>query len=251
MKYRKLLSIYYDLQSPGISKDEMVFWSEEIEKIDGKILYIGCGTGRVFIPLYQKYKRIVGLDASKDMLDRCKEKCRKLKIKPKMYKMKMEDFSLPEKFDLICIPDGSIGFASSYDGIKNVLQNTYKHLNPGKSFIFDYQPIPNKQALQDHGKWVGNWKKVNDDLIYCKRINRTFDPKTNLGEGMLILEKYQNERLVAVEENYGITRHYSQDEIIQLVTDAGFIDVNTFEWLSKTPLMPDSGFATLKCKKPI
>lgn len=250
MLYRKLLSEYYELAFPDIEEQELTFWLENTSKVKGNVLELGCGTGRVLIPLLQKDINIIGIDSSEEMLCICKEKCAKLNMEVKLFKQSMEELNLPYKFEFIFIPDGTIGFAVSDDELKQVLLNIYSHLIPGGSLMFDIQPPWGKNLKEKHGVWKGDWKIAEDKSIYSKRIITQFNRKTNLREGLLVIEKFKDGNLITTEENFGITRYFRVDEIIIFLRETGFTDIETCNWLTNEPVSGTPSLVTIKCKRP-
>ena len=54
--------------------DDIPFYLEEAERSGGPVLELGCGAGRVAIPIAQMGIDIVGLDSSPAMLERARQK---------------------------------------------------------------------------------------------------------------------------------------------------------------------------------
>ena len=70
---RKNTSRYYDIVQHPV--DDIPFYLERIRQLDAReVLELGCGTGRVFVPLAGVCEKLVGVDYSREMLDRCEEK---------------------------------------------------------------------------------------------------------------------------------------------------------------------------------
>src|SRR5579884_2028833 len=64
---------FYDLDTEGIDAD-LPFWIGLARRAGGPILEIGCGTGRVLIPLAEAGFRVVGVDVSSAMLAIARDK---------------------------------------------------------------------------------------------------------------------------------------------------------------------------------
>ena len=62
----------YHLHHLGYTED-LNFWLAEAERAGGPILELGCGTGRIMLPLLEKGTRIYGLDNDPHMLDYLKK----------------------------------------------------------------------------------------------------------------------------------------------------------------------------------
>ncbi len=64
----------YDLEPGDIFKDDIAFYKEKAKESGGPILELGCGTGRVTIPLLEEGNEVWGLDLSADMLSQLRKK---------------------------------------------------------------------------------------------------------------------------------------------------------------------------------
>ena len=63
-----LIAQYYDLIFGGYDED-LPMWQKLAEEAGGPLLEIGCGTGRLLLPLAQAGYTITGLDLSEVALD--------------------------------------------------------------------------------------------------------------------------------------------------------------------------------------
>ncbi|MCG2768973.1 MAG: class I SAM-dependent methyltransferase [Anaerolineae bacterium] len=96
---------YYDL-SPQHPKD-IPFYEDRIPSPDASILELGCGTGRVLVPLAASCGYIHGLDLSEAMIAVCLRRLREAGTEPGKACAEVgdiTDFSLGWRFDLITAP---------------------------------------------------------------------------------------------------------------------------------------------------
>jgi 2-polyprenyl-3-methyl-5-hydroxy-6-metoxy-1,4-benzoquinol methylase len=78
------------------------FYLALAERIGGEILEVGCGTGRITIPLAQRGFNITELEIVPEMLEFARRKAPELSID--WIKADVRDFQLNRKFDLIIEP---------------------------------------------------------------------------------------------------------------------------------------------------
>src|SRR5713226_6852113 len=64
---------FYDLDTVEVV-DDLPFWTSLARRTGGPVLEIGCGTGRVLVPLAQAGFDVVGIDVSPAMLAIAREK---------------------------------------------------------------------------------------------------------------------------------------------------------------------------------
>jgi SAM-dependent methyltransferase len=64
----------YDGVPVYAARADVQFYVEEAAQVEGAVLEIGCGTGRVLLPLARAGHAVVGLNASEQVLARCRAK---------------------------------------------------------------------------------------------------------------------------------------------------------------------------------
>ncbi len=98
---------FYDCLSTGLDGDE-AFYVEEAQKAGGNVLEIGCGTGRIMIPIAESGVNIVGLDSAPAMLEVARDKIAGLSDETRRRIQIVEDdmrtFQLDQRFDLAIMP---------------------------------------------------------------------------------------------------------------------------------------------------
>ena len=99
---------FYDYVVPYATRGDVEFYVDEALAANGPVLELGCGTGRVLIPIARAGVTIEGLDGSPNMLARCREK---LAVEPPtvqarvtLHEGDMRAFDLRKQFALITIP---------------------------------------------------------------------------------------------------------------------------------------------------
>lgn len=97
---------YYDLIHKGLP-GEAEFYVGHAARIAGTTLELGCGTGRICIPMAMSGAEVTGLDISAKMLAVCREKLKRVGKIPgalTLIRGDMRAFDLQKRFDFIAIP---------------------------------------------------------------------------------------------------------------------------------------------------
>lgn len=97
---------FYDLIHPGLP-GEAEFYVGQAARIGGDALEIGCGTGRIAIPMAMSGVNVTGLDNSSAMLERCQDKLESVGEvlgDLRLVHEDMRDFDLNRTFDFIAMP---------------------------------------------------------------------------------------------------------------------------------------------------
>ena len=127
--------------------DDLNFYKELANKNKGRILDIGCGTGRVMIPLLKEGYNVIGLDNSKDMIMRLKKKLDCEDLNTKLIISNMKDFNIEMKFSLIIIPYFTMIYLHTKNERKKVFNNVYKHLKNDGTLAFDFDAGKSKIGI--------------------------------------------------------------------------------------------------------
>lgn len=130
-------------------KEDIPFWVREAKASGGPVLELGCGTGRVTVPVAQAGVPITGVDNSSAMLSRARAKARKLGLAKEALEFRrgdMRDFRLGRKFPLVIIPFRSFQLLLSVADQRQALENIKRHLTPEGRLIIDLF-VPDQERL--------------------------------------------------------------------------------------------------------
>ena len=84
----------------GTYDDDFEFMLSLARETQGRVLEVGCGTGRLLLPMLREGLDARGFDVSEPLLARLREKARALGIKrPPVKRASMTDFRYRERFD--------------------------------------------------------------------------------------------------------------------------------------------------------
>jgi SAM-dependent methyltransferase len=97
----------YDCCFPGLAGD-VQFYVDEARKAGSPVLELGCGTGRILLPVAEAGVQIVGLDLSTPMLNVLRQKLARChtetQARVELLEGDMRRFSLAQRFNLAMLP---------------------------------------------------------------------------------------------------------------------------------------------------
>jgi ubiquinone/menaquinone biosynthesis C-methylase UbiE len=101
---------YYDWENAQtVGRRDIAFWNRMAAEVDGPILELGCGTGRVAIPVARAGATVVGIDRSASMLARGRMKVRRARLASRVKLIRGDIRHLPfpdQSFGLVMAPYG-------------------------------------------------------------------------------------------------------------------------------------------------
>jgi SAM-dependent methyltransferase len=131
----------YDYVVPYRGRTDVNFWVEAAKESGGPVLEVGCGTGRVLLPIVRAGIEIVGLDASSQMLAMCRERLASepedVQSRVHLVQADMRSFNLARAFALATIPFRSFQHLLTVSDQVACLANIHHHLADGGLLILD------------------------------------------------------------------------------------------------------------------
>jgi SAM-dependent methyltransferase len=113
------------------------FYLHEARQRAGRVLELGCGTGRLTLPIAQHGIDIVGADLSRSMLDAARARVAAAEVDMTFVQADMRHFDLPGRFSTILIPGNSLLHMLTIEELKQCLTGVRRHLAPGGRLVFD------------------------------------------------------------------------------------------------------------------
>ncbi len=229
---RKEVARWYDVSFD--LKGDIDFYSHHLSP-DGNsmVLELGCGTGRVLIPLSRKCASVVGVDKSSGMLDICREKLKRSDITQNSVKLLKGDISsleLNQKFDLITAPFRVFQNIEDDEEVDSVFSVIRRHLSANGFCILNvFNPnTPSDQLISDweanmQGEEILSFEKPFGSGIlkhYYRRVR--INRKPLIIYTALIFRYYENDALVSEDSFEVPMRVYYPEEFKKIVTNHHF-----------------------------
>ena len=117
---------------------ELPFFAASIERFGSPVLDLGCGTGRVLLPLLRAGVDIDGCDVSADMIRLARDAAHRDGFAPNFYVQPMHELALPRRYRMIYIC-GSFGLGGDRANDLECFRRCHDHLEPGGALVFNIQ----------------------------------------------------------------------------------------------------------------
>lgn len=133
--------IYARFYDPDLGDlgDDIRMYEQFAARCGSPILEIGCGTGRVLLPLARQGYHITGVDASAEMLERARAKIAAAELGERvtLVQQEMRELELEERFHMAFAALNSFAHLHTIDDQLAALAHIRQHLNPGGLLILD------------------------------------------------------------------------------------------------------------------
>lgn len=135
------LPTIYDRIPAYVNRADVQFYLGEARDVGGTVLEVGCGTGRILLALARAGHQIDGLDASTQMLERCRAKIREepesVRSHVALHRADVRAFDLTRQFDLVIAPFRVVQHLTAIEDQLGFLDSVARHLAPGGRLVFD------------------------------------------------------------------------------------------------------------------
>jgi SAM-dependent methyltransferase len=172
---------FYDLDF-GAADADLFMYQQFASRCSSPILELGCGTGRVLLPLARQGYQITGVDLSLPMLEvaRGKIAAEDLSAQVTLSRQDMRTLELDNRFNLAFAAINSFMHLLNTDDQLAALARIRHHLNPGGLLILDLFNPDLSRLLEARGQ-VG-LAKVMTDPDTGHSLMRFHSDKVDLGE---------------------------------------------------------------------
>ena len=135
-------SAFYDWENARtIGRRDVAFWRDLGLRVAAPVLELGCGTGRIAVPLGRAGVPVVGIDRSTPMLARARERVRRGRLQRKVRLVRGDIRALPfpaaSAFGLVMAPYGMLQSLLRERDLSATLQSIARVLRPGALFGID------------------------------------------------------------------------------------------------------------------
>ena len=210
--YSDLFSRVYDAFGWNYYPEEFAVllqrWMEKNQIRVQSMLDIGCGTGVLCSRMHAYGMDAQGMDLSEGMIAMAKEKYPELVFE----QGNMVTYKSDRQFDLVTSTCDAMNHILEPEDLQQVMRNVYSYLAPGGYFLFDLLKWEETEECEsvDLGELDGKRLQF--------QIHRTAD-----GLVSLQIEVFEGIQLVHTEVIR--ERIYDAEQILQMLTEAGFSKV--------------------------
>ncbi len=136
---------FYDWENARtVARRDVTFWQQLALAQDGPALELGCGTGRISLPVVKAGARLVGIDRSAPMLERARKRLARARLADRALLVRGDIRHLPFRsrrgFKLVMAPYGILQSLTRERDLQQTLESVARVLRRGGLFAVDLVP---------------------------------------------------------------------------------------------------------------
>ncbi|MGH9372351.1 MAG: class I SAM-dependent methyltransferase [Vicinamibacterales bacterium] len=134
---------FYDWENARtVARRDVAFWQRLASAQDGRVLELGCGTGRITAPVARAGAHIVGVDRSAPMLARARQRLRRARVSATLLRgdIRFLPFRDRATFELVMAPYGILQSLTRERDLGATLDAVANVLGRGGLFVIDLVP---------------------------------------------------------------------------------------------------------------
>ena len=153
---------FYDWENARtVARRDVAFWQQLATAQGGHVLELGCGTGRILVPVARAGARVTGIDRSAEMLSRGRERLRRARLHARALLVRGDIRSLPFRsrpgFNLVMAPYGILQSLTRERDLAETLNSVARVLRRGGLFGIDLVPdLPRWSEYRDQTRLTGS-----------------------------------------------------------------------------------------------
>jgi SAM-dependent methyltransferase len=248
---------HYDVAYAAIKLVDQPFYLDLARQVGAPVLEIGCGTGRVLLPIARAGIAIHGLDASPAMLGLLKSKLERepdeVRRRVGLHAGDMRDARLDGKFRLVIIPFRPLQHMYTLEDQLRALQTATAHLSEEGKLAFDvfYPRFDLLFSGIGEERFETEWPSSEEPGMIVRRYYRkdSVDKINQSFSGVMIYRFFEGDRTVREETVPLQLSWYTYPQIRALLLLAGLEPREEYGSFAKTPLDNSSSEMIFICTK--
>ena len=236
----------YDIVAPShAGREELNFYAAQAA-LGSSSLELACGTGRLTVPLAERGLPITGLDNAPSMLAAAEAKANQHGVSPTFLSADICDFALNLHFDLIFLPNNSLGHLHSLPDLLSSFSCIRQHLSDTGRFVVDMFSPSLPLLMRDPGRHypITTYTRPDGKTVTVTETVR-YDPATQINHS---LWHYQADGEPAEIRPLDLRIFFPQ-ELDALLTLAGFAIEAKYGGFDLSPFTGTSRQQIIVCRK--
>lgn len=183
---------FYDAEFADF-QDDLPLLRHYAERAGGPLLELGCGSGRVLVPLAQAGFQLTGVDSSGEMLARTRRRVAAARVgnRVTLVDHDIADVALDHTFGMAFIQVNSFMHLNTLQRQRQALRCWHGHLRPGAALLIDLFNPDLLTLIEADGRLLVDqqWHDEATGATIVKQLTRRIDLSTQLQETIFVYDE--------------------------------------------------------------
>ena len=190
---------FYDWENAQtVARRDVAFWERLAAAQKGRVLELGCGTGRITVPVARTGARIVGIDRSAPMLARGRQRLRRAGLNNAAV-LRGDIRSLPLRtragFSLVMAPYGILQSLTREKDLQAAIASVHRLLPKGGLFVADLVPDLPKWDEYDRRTSLAGTRGRGTQLTLIETVRQDVKRRLTIFDHEYVERKGRHRRL--------------------------------------------------------
>lgn len=216
--YDTIADVYATDMGASMRFDDIGYYRDLCRRAGGRVLELGCGTGRILLPLLEAGIDIEGLDRSAPMLARLHADAARRGLTPRTHHRDLRAMPDDRHYDVVLAPYSLVTYLTDAATLRDWLDAAHRLLNPGGLLVVDaFVPRDvvafddfREDYLRPHGDGLLRREKRIAKEGPCNRIERRYT--------LLDADHAEQRQWTTVD----LIRPWTPQELVDALLTAGF-----------------------------
>lgn len=172
-------------------RDDVAYYVDHATSVDGPVLELGCGAGRIYLELLEASVDADGIDRSAASLARLRETAEARGLDPSVWQADMTEFGVDREYALVTCPFNAVQEVTSVERQLALFEAAYDALAPGGAFVFDTFVPDFEYVAETWGEWQQRTVEFRGDPV-------AFHTRTSMVDA--VAQTYVSEKRAVTED---------------------------------------------------
>ena len=244
----------YDVFYEAAPEGELEFYLNAIERIDGSVLELGVGTGRIAIPAAMMGHEVTGVDLNRPMIECARSKLGDAPLAGslELIEADMCEIELSKRdFDLVIIPAHTLALVTDASRQLAVLKRCAMHMASDATLIFNLFNPSDDLINDDSGErfLLGVVVEEERNVRHVLSGVNDFDTVKQINRCVQTIETFDGDgQLIDSEELRVVFRYLHHDQVLRMLSDAGLQLIDVYGDFDGSQLHDDSEETIYICR---
>lgn len=169
---------FMDTVYRAADRDDVDYYVDRATTVDGPVLELGCGSGRIYLELLEAGVDADGIDRSAEALAVLREHADERGLEPSVCQADMAAFSADREYALVICPFNAIQELTTIETQRALFESVSDALAPGGLFVFDTFVPDIEYIAETWGEWQQRTIEFRGDPVEYHTRSRLVDEVT-------------------------------------------------------------------------